>query len=385
MLYYRCDRSRTCGGGVCIIINSDVCQFKSTSSKVAFDNFIAQAIICVDNYHVINIICCYLPPKTGFVQNDLLRNNSFFYDISSKLDKKLPNYIVGDFNLRDINWTNPCTFGNRPEQCFINFILANHFEQFVSEPTRVGFLLDLIFADCRDSIHDISVIDPFSTSNHYSIKFSLLFHQASSLINRNASQLSNVKLKFNFAAADWQAFNAALSLVNWFPLLSRAAFISTAWSSFYSILHNIMINHIPVRPSASSTGHIATKSCYPSFIRKLRTAKLNAWRLFKSQSGNINLRDACKASASAFDAASREWHRNRELKFITSASQSSFYRYISSLLKTSHRSTLLINSSGDVLSNPSGIANEFINYFSSVFSIDNGLLVTTGISHALCR
>ena len=39
----------------------------------------------------------------------------------------------------------------------------------------------------------------------------------------------------------------------------------------------------------------------------------------------INLRDAYKASASAFDAASREWHRNRELKFITSASQSSFY------------------------------------------------------------
>ena len=135
-----------------------------------------------------------------------------------------------------------------------------------------------------------------------------------------------------------------------------------------------MIDHIPVRPSASSTGHIATKSRYTSFIRMLRTAKLNAWRLFKSLSGNIKLRDAYKASASAFDAASREWNRNRELKFITSASQSSFYRYTSSLLKTSHRSTLLINSSGDVSSNPSDITNKFKNYFSSVFSIDNGLL-----------
>ena len=232
---HRCDRSLTCGGGICIIINSDVCQFKSMSSKVAFDYSITQAIICVGNYQVINTICCFLLQTTSSVQNDLLRIKSFVKDISSMLNKKLTNYIVGDFNLRNINRTNPCILGNRPEQCITNFILDNHFKQFVSKSTCVDSLLDLIFADCRDSIHDILDIDQFSTSDHCSIKFSLLFHQASSLINRNASLYSTVKLKFNFAAADWQAFNAALSSVNWFPLLRRAVPISTAWSQTFTV------------------------------------------------------------------------------------------------------------------------------------------------------
>ena len=72
-------------------------------------------------------------------------------------------------------------------------------------------LLDLIFADCRDSIHDISVDDPFSISDHHSIKFGLLFHKASSQKSQCARLHKNVNLKFNFAVVDWQTFNAAFS------------------------------------------------------------------------------------------------------------------------------------------------------------------------------
>ena len=170
---HRCDRFLTCGGDVCIIINSDVCQFKSTSSKAAFDYSIAQAIECVGNYHVINTICCYLPPTTGSVQNDLLHINSFVNDISSMLDKKVPNYIVGNFNLRVINWTNPCTLGNRPEQCFTNFILANHFELFVSEPTRVDSsltIIEILSMTSQSLTHSPQAIIILSNSAYYFTK-----------------------------------------------------------------------------------------------------------------------------------------------------------------------------------------------------------------------
>ena len=109
------------------------------------------------------------------------------------------------------------------------------------EFTHEDAILDLLLSDCCDSITNVSVSDPFSSSDHSMIWFDLLFSQKC-----NSATPTFPEYKFDFASADWALINQTLASVNWLHLIHNLP-IDKAWDSFYSVIHNIIICHVPAK------------------------------------------------------------------------------------------------------------------------------------------
>ena len=146
-----------------------------------------------------------------------------FLTIHKLLDVTLPKYLVGDFDLRNIDWSSPCTLGLHPENIFASFVIENGLTQLVNKYTREQAILDLVFTDCNDSVVDVTVCEPFSTSNHSMIWFHLMLPG-----RLNPAHVIEPETQFNYVWADWDAVNLALSTVIWHALVNDCVPIETA-------------------------------------------------------------------------------------------------------------------------------------------------------------
>ena len=186
---------------------------------------------------------CYLPPASGRLDYDVACVTSFVGDINKLLDVILPNYLVGNFYLRNIDWSSPCTLGLHPENIFASFVIENGLTQLVNEYTREIAILDLVFTECNDSAVDVMVCEPFSTSDHSMIWFHLMLPG-----RLNPAHEIEPEAQFNYARADWDAVNVALSTINWHALVNDNVPIETAWHSFYKCINDVISITISKKP-----------------------------------------------------------------------------------------------------------------------------------------
>ncbi len=116
----------------------------------------------------VTFICAYISPNLPL---DVF-NGSILC-----LEKLCSSYesiiLVGDFNLPDTNWENMTTPGDAKCKQFLDFCLSHGFNQYVSVPTRLKNILDLVLCNERMLISDINVAMPFGLSDHDSITFSV--------------------------------------------------------------------------------------------------------------------------------------------------------------------------------------------------------------------
>ena len=75
--------------------------------------------------------------------------------LSSFLSKTVPNLIIGDFNLRNINWINTVVHGENPNHIFASFNLEHGLQQLVNESTRENSILDLLLSDCASTVSNV--------------------------------------------------------------------------------------------------------------------------------------------------------------------------------------------------------------------------------------
>ena len=115
--------------------------------------------------------------------------------------------IIGDFNLLNINWS---YYSKPQEKChdlFIDFVNDNGFHQHVLEPTRNSSILDL--AECRRYFASLSVMCPFSTSDHNIIKFCFV------VSNRPGSENTG-NYFYDFQSADYSEMSRQLAVIDWY-------------------------------------------------------------------------------------------------------------------------------------------------------------------------
>ena len=141
----RNDRNRL-GGGSAIVFNNSQLKLKSTSSAInqSFN------VVCGLFHKVtsdLNIICCYLPPKSANQSNDIIRINDLICCLSLLLVESATNIIIGDFNFKEIDWACIDVSGYSQYHLFSKFLLDHAFSQFVLEPTREASILDLVLCD----------------------------------------------------------------------------------------------------------------------------------------------------------------------------------------------------------------------------------------------
>ena len=83
-----------------------------------------------------------------------------------------PLFIVGDFNLPNINWDVPISLGSPSHDLFLNCVTQNGLTQIVSQPTHGSNCIDLVLVFSPELIWDISIVERFSSScDHAAIIF----------------------------------------------------------------------------------------------------------------------------------------------------------------------------------------------------------------------
>src|SRR3989454_12329644 len=78
---------------------------------------------------------------------------------------------MGDFNFPELDWGRPESIED--SHPFIECMSNNFLTQLVDEPTRLKNYLDLILCSDPSLIDNVSVDEPFETSDHQIVTFSL--------------------------------------------------------------------------------------------------------------------------------------------------------------------------------------------------------------------
>ena len=60
-----------------------------------------------------------------------------------------PLFIVGDFNLPDINWDVPISLGSPSHDLFLNCVMQNGLTQIVTHPTHGSNCIGLVLVTSR--------------------------------------------------------------------------------------------------------------------------------------------------------------------------------------------------------------------------------------------
>jgi len=94
----------------------------------------------------------------------------------------------------------------------------NALTQLVTQPTRVGgtsrngSMLDLVFCDDSNFVHNVNVTAPFSSSDHCSVEFDIIHNVKIAQVDVSS---------YDFSKADWVSIASFLNNVDFFKLVSN--------------------------------------------------------------------------------------------------------------------------------------------------------------------
>ena len=131
---------------------------------------IACEIELVNNEKML-LCCVYRSPNSSSKNNESI--NDAILQMSELGYKHV--VIVGDFNLRNIDWDNVCAISGKEEEAFVDTVQDAFLTQFVSAPTRgrgdaEPSLLDLFLSNVEDSLDYLFIDNPLGKSDHALIK-----------------------------------------------------------------------------------------------------------------------------------------------------------------------------------------------------------------------
>ena len=112
---------------------------------------------------------------------------------------------MGDFNLPDICWKYN-TAEKKQSRRFLECVEDNFLTQLVSEPTRAGASLDLLFANREGLVGDVVVRGHLGPRDHEMIEFSILGE-----VKRVVSKTSSM----DFQRADFGLFRTLVERLPW--------------------------------------------------------------------------------------------------------------------------------------------------------------------------
>ena len=102
----------------------------------------------------------YRPPSSDEEYLEQLQENM------NSLEQNTDIILVGDFNLKEVDWNRNLMLNNsRLYEIFSDILLDNFLTQMVLQPTRAGNILDLVQSNSTDIIQDVQVGETISDHN----------------------------------------------------------------------------------------------------------------------------------------------------------------------------------------------------------------------------
>ena len=230
--------------------------------------------------------CCYRSPTPTATSNENNeRLNRLLRTIALK--KYSHRCIVGDFNYRDINWTNWATphGEDSKEHKFIETIKDCYYFQHVQEPTRrrgndQPSKLDLIFTDEEMQISEVKHLAPLGKSDHSVIVFD--FHCY--------LDYSKPKVRFQYPKGDYVNMRKDDEWSVWmdeFKKLSLEENIDTLWNNLKKKVIDAREKFVPQKHS-TNTPSWKSKNNYP-LSKNTRTAIKEKNKLHRKWMSSIDI------------------------------------------------------------------------------------------------
>ncbi|GAB0208053.1 hypothetical protein GRJ2_003271000 [Grus japonensis] len=159
---------------------------------------------------------CYRPPSQDEEADEA------FYKRLAEVSQSLALVLVGDFNLPDVCWKYNIA-ERKQSRRFLECVEDDNFlTQLVSEPTRGGASLDLLFTNREGLVGDVVVGGRLGLSNHEMIEFSI-----HGKVRRGISKTTTM----DFRRADFGLLRTLVERVPWETVLKGKG-VQEGWAFF---------------------------------------------------------------------------------------------------------------------------------------------------------
>ena len=152
---------------------------------------------------------------------------------------------------------------------FLELCVNNGLTQLVNEPPRLNNILDLVLCNNEIVISELTINEPFGTSDHDSINFVVVIENEFSVLDdpKNNIGIDLCKLWWK---ADWEGFELYCLSIDWFEILSGCFEANEMWGCFINVLNEGINTFVPQRKWTKTSTKIVR---YPIALRKLINKK----------------------------------------------------------------------------------------------------------------
>lgn len=304
--------------------------------------------------------CIYRSPSNDTNLEGCMRSTNKIIELINAAYQRNNNLvIVGDFNYKQIDWTNDSVpQGQQHLMKFVNTLQDLYLYQHVSEPTRYRNgekpnILDLILSSEEGMIQELQYLPPLGNSDHISMSFKTTLTQ----------QQVNFPLSYNIYKTNYKAIQDVLRYKNWNEILNSN--FSNDYDTFTNILNNLMKDHTPLKtqPKAKRCMYLTKEAM------RLKNAKRRSWTRYVSTKTEYDRRMYTQRK-NKLRALTRHLKRVFERNLATNAKKNpkQFWKYANSRLKTPPRIPTLTKTDGSKAATAQEKADTLNEFFSSVFT-----------------
>lgn len=353
---FRSDRdSGHHGGGVLLFVRNEL-----NPVETKLDSRFADQVWCklkLTNGVDLLVGVCYRSPNLSLYGRD---NDRLLNDMIFELHRR-PLLLMGDFNFPDIDWSVPAGASSASQQ-FVDIIEDSFLTQHVKSATRGSSVLDLVFTSEPDMADNVSVLGPLGSSDHSMLHWTVR-------LNTVESKSNTVSLDYN--RADFPSMRQELSLVDWSNVLKGN--VNEQWTSFASVLNNVISRFVPVRKNCSSNAD--KKAPWMTYKAvKLVNKKHKLYKKYKCPRHPAYAKVAREAQIE-MRRAKRSFEK--KLAMNIDSDRKSFYAYVRNRSRVKPSVGPLSNDSDDTLVQGQDMAELFNEYFVSVFTVEDTAHVPT--------
>ena len=202
ILVHRRDRTRH-GGGILLAYNIELgCVRRldfETDCEILWCEFIVPS---QGSKFLVGVF--YRLPSSDVVYLSELQKSLSLIDRSGT---NLPLLLLGGFNLPNITWGEVPKCHEALSAVLCEVVDDYFLQQMVSEPTRRGNILDLIFTNTPEFLLNINVCEGLGNSDHFSIEFDWKI--------KLGSLKQTPRFVYNFRTADWDGLREDLVKIPW--------------------------------------------------------------------------------------------------------------------------------------------------------------------------
>ncbi len=351
---FRVDREWSQGGGCAVCVPQHIQVLHEPDTSLSSPLMEAMYLDLVARNGKTRLVVIYRPPGASEGMPEALVSY-----IEGAMHDKIPTIIFGDFNYPNINWE-ACVANSKfmGQDIFVEQMVLMGLTQQISDQTHIhGNTLDLVFTSEPNLLQNISVQPPIPGCDHHLITGLLCVK----------SESAATAASFQFSKGNYVALDAALAQVDWSLVFLGVFDIDLLWDTFITILFNFVEQFVPKCITSPSY----QKTHWPKWVRQMHKRQKLLYKEYKRTRDSDKWRQYQDAARVARQGK-RNFMASKESKLTENQNFNSFFRYVRSKMTYKSRVPCLTDETGELLLSKGEKAAAFNNYFTSVFTIDDG-------------